>query len=105
MVNGGVSHFREKNSRKKRENDRRGERENKEKRDRRMRSDLEGSRGLAGGNEGYLGVRKEKERHRRRDAKKKDEEKNARLCRETAVLGGDAVARAKVGSEGGWRWW
>lgn len=33
--------------------------------------------------------------------KKKDEAENARLCRETAVLGGDAMARAKVGSEGG----
>lgn len=46
-------------------------------------------------------MRKEKERGRRRDAKKKDERENARLCRETAMLGGDAVARAKVGSEGG----
>lgn len=48
-VNGGVSHFREKNSRKKRENDRRRERENKEKRDGRAWSDLEGSRGSAEG--------------------------------------------------------
>lgn len=66
-----------------------------------MRSDLEGSRASAGGNEGYLGVRKEKERERRRDAKKKRRGGKARLCRETAVLGDDAVARAKVGDEGG----
>lgn len=35
------------------------------------------------------------------EEKRRDEAENARLCRETAVLGGDAVARAKVGSEGG----
>lgn len=28
-------------------------------------------------------------------------EENAWLCRETAALGGDALARVKVGSEGG----
>lgn len=35
------------------------------------------------------------------EEKRRDQAENARLCRETAVLGGDAVARAKVGSEGG----
>lgn len=40
-------------------------------------------------------------RRRGTGLKKKDEAENARLCRETAVLGGDAAARAKVGSEGG----
>lgn len=49
-MNAGVSHFREKNSRKEREKERRRERENKEKRDGgKVRSDLEYSRGSAEG--------------------------------------------------------
>lgn len=42
-----------------------------------------------------------REEERGIEEKRRDEAENARLCRETAVLGGDAVARAKVGSEGG----